>query len=58
MKRYLITCEETCPECKNDSEKIFGKFKVNAICSTCQGTGVVRKEVDLADVFDELSKIL
>jgi len=45
MKRYLITCEETCPELIRSGENC------HITCVSCKGTGVIRKEVDLDEAL-------
>ena len=68
MKRYLITCEETCPLCKgektillqglvswpDDAPKHLSETEAET-CDNCKGTGVMRKEVDLAKAIREVN---
>ncbi len=86
MKRYLITCEKTCPDCegkktikdpygfweeyadyqkstdKPDSPQAFysNSFPLSnslppeeIMCESCDGTGVVRSEVDFGEAMKE-----
>lgn len=41
-RRYLVQCEETCPECG-------GHKSYN--CDYCKGVGTVRREVDILEAL-------
>lgn len=58
MKRYLITCEETCPQCKGRSLPYDTEESKRSSCAECRGIGTVRKEVDLAEAAREEIKEL
>ena len=51
MKRYLVICEETCPQCKGRSVPYDSKSSTRSSCAKCRGPGTIRKEVDLAEAM-------
>lgn len=64
MKRYLVICEETCPKCDGKGELALHNLvhwhddapkhlsePEGFPCPECNGTKVIRKEVDLAEAM-------
>ena len=55
MIRYLITCEETCPNCNGRSVPYDPENNRRSSCAKCLGSGVIRKEVELSEAIKEMN---